>query len=148
MANQLYRKDGEQLLNSWLVGILWIKIVFTTLSVVENIWKMFMEADYNTPLVVANVMLAIFAIIGGYWLLHAEKRGFYLIVGTNIALAILSYYQYTQITFEEYGMYLNMAQQSALRGVWGGLGQILFIMLLMLLKKDGKNAYHVLWTNE
>lgn len=148
MANQISRKDGDQLLNSWLVGILWIKIVFTTLGIAGEIWKMFTDADYSSPLVVVNIVLAVCAVIGGYWLLHAEKRGFYLIVGANIALAILSYYQYTQISDEKYGMLYGMAKSSAFRGVWSSLCQILFIMLLMLLKKDEKNAYHVLWSNQ
>ena len=145
MTNQMFRQDGEQLLNSWLVGILWIKIIFSSLGIVGQIWKMITDASYASPLVAVNVVLAVCAVIGGYWLLQAEKRGFYLIVGANIALSILSYYQYTQITVEEYGMFFNMAQQSAFRGVWGSIAQIIFIMLLMLLKKNGKNAYNVIW---
>ena len=92
MTNQIFRQDGEQLLNSWLVGILWIKIVFSSLGIVGQIWKMLSNADYANPLVAINVVLAVCAVIGGYWLLQAEKRGFYLIVGANVALAILSYY--------------------------------------------------------
>lgn len=146
MTNQIFKQNEEQLLNSWFVAILWIKIVFTSLSIIGAIWKIFTDSD-DILLNVENILLAIGAVLGAYLLLKAQKNGFYLIVVTNIVLAMLSYYQFTQITVDEYGMMYDIAQQGALRGVLGSLGQIIFIMLLMLLKKDGRNAYQVIWNH-
>lgn len=146
MANQISNQHEEQLLNSWFVAILWVKIVFTSLSVIAAIWEIFTNSN-DILLDLENILLAIGAIFGAYLLLKAKKSGFYLIVVTNIILAMLSYYQFTQISVDEYGMIYNLAQQSAFRGVWGSIGQIIFIMLLMLLKKDGRNAYQVIWNH-
>lgn len=146
MANQISNQHEEQLLNSWFVAILWVKIVFTSLSVIAAIWEIFTNSN-DILLDLGNILLAIGAILGAYLLLKAKKMGFYLIVLTNIILAMLSYYQFTQISVDEYGMMYNLAQQSAFKGVWGSLGQIIFIMLLMLLKKDGRNAYQVIWNH-
>lgn len=146
MANQISNQHEEQLLNSWFVAILWIKIVFTSLSVIAAIWEIFTNSN-DILLDLGNILLAIGAILGAYLLLKAKKIGFYLIVLTNIILAMLSYYQFTQISVDEYGMMYDLAQQSAFRGVWGSIGQIIFIMLLMLLKKDGRNAYQVIWNH-
>ena len=146
MTNQILKQNEEQILNSWFIAILWIKIVFTSLRIIGAIWEIFTDSN-GVLLKLENILLAIGAVLGAYLLLKVEKRGFYLIVVTNIILAMLSYYQFTQITIDEYGMMYDIAQQSALRGVWGSLGQIIFIMLLMLLKKDGRNAYQVIWNH-
>lgn len=146
MENQIFRQDGGQLLNSWFVGIMWIKIVFSVLGIIGQVWHMFSDITSANPIVVISVVLAVCAVTGGYWLLGAEKKGFYMIVGANIALAILSYYQYTQISADECGMLYNMAKQEAFRGVWGNICNIIILMLLMLLRKNGKNAYEIIWT--
>lgn len=145
MTSQINKQREESKLNSWFVAILWVKITFTTLSVIGRMWKIFTDENYYTLLVAADVMLAICAIIGAYWLSKARKKGFYMIVGVNVVLAAIVFYQYTQITTNEYGALYDMARRTVLRGVWISLGQIALLMLLMLLKDNGKNAYQVIW---
>lgn len=85
MENQIFRQDGGQLLNSWFVGIMWVKIVFSVLGIIGQVWHMFSDITSANPIVVISVVLAVCAVTGGYWLLGAEKKGFYMIVGANIS---------------------------------------------------------------
>ncbi len=96
-------------------------------------------------MVLSNALLAACAVVGAFMLLNANKIGFYIIVAVNVIIGVLAFYQYTQISADQYGALYESIRSKALLGVFGCLGQIVVLMLLMLLKKDGKNAYQVLW---
>lgn len=88
------------------------------------------------------------AIAGFYWLLKAEKVGFYLLVGGCLINAIIAYIQYCNINVDDYGTMYSVARSMAFKGVWTSIGKIIFFMLLMLLKCEGKNVYQALWNKE
>ncbi len=147
-GNQAIRPESGQVLNSFLIAILWIKLAFTSLGILGQLWEFIKDADSIDPVMVTGIVLAICAVLGVYLLLKVEKTGFYLIVAADIAIAILSYYRYTHISASEYGMVYSFARELAFKGVWSNIGQIILLMLLMLLKRDGKNAYQVLWGSD
>lgn len=88
MAPNVLRNDRSQLLNSWFLGILWLKIAFTSFAIVLEIWKIFTQADYASPYLIINTILAICAVLGAFWLTQAEKKGFYLIVIANLLVEL------------------------------------------------------------
>ena len=116
----------QNVLNTWFVGILWLKIVFTSLSLITTVTKQ-INNDPNWVFFV-GIFLTLGAIIGAYMLTKAYKIGFYLVVLTNLASAVISYIICPDFMF-----------------VWPNLAQIALLLLLMLLKHDGKNVYQVLW---
>ena len=85
------------------------------------------------------------AIAGFYLLLKAEKVGFYLLIVGCLINAVLAYVQFCNINVDDYGTMYSVARSMAFKGVWTSIGKIIFFMLLMLLKCDGKNVYQVLW---
>ena len=85
------------------------------------------------------------AIAGFYWLLKADKVGFYLFIAGCLLNAAIAYVQYCNISVEEYGTMYSAARSMAFKGVWTSIGKIVLFMLLMLLRCDGKNVYQVLW---
>lgn len=61
---------------------------------------------------------------------------------------MIAYVQYCNIGIDDYGTMYSVARGIAFKGVWTSIGKIIFFMLLMLLKCDGKNVYQVLWNKE
>lgn len=142
MANQLSETKSDQKLNRIFVVILWINIFFTSVATFELIDKF---TSNNDTVVLLNALLSACAVVGAFLLIKANKKGFYIIVAVNVIMGFLAFYQYTQTSVDEYGILHESAKSGAVKGVLGCLGQIVVLMLLMLLKKDGKNAYQVLW---
>ena len=88
------------------------------------------------------------AIAGFYWLLEAEKVGFYLLVIGCLINAIIAYIKYCNINVDDHGTMYSVARSIAFKGVWTSIGKIIFLMLLMFLRCEGKNVYQVLWNKE
>lgn len=130
------------MLNRTFVVILWIKIFLTCGAVFEQIDK---YTSNNDTMVLFNALLSACAVVGAFLLIKANKKGFYILVAVNVIIGVLVFYQYTQISVDEYGMLYESAKSRAIIGILGCLGQIVVLLLLMLLKKDGKTAYQVLW---
>lgn len=132
-------------LNKWFTGILWVKIAFTSLGLISLIVSYIRQGNNNLPLECATVIITALAIVGAYQLTQANRLGFYLVVGTNLFAAIMSYVQYINLDPDDFGIFYDMASSRVLSGVWSGLAQIVILLLLMLIRQNGKNAYEVLW---
>lgn len=140
-------KNGNGL-NSWFNAILWLNLAFSGLGLIMNLINI-MKGDNAFDLYVIGSNCAVcIAIAGFFWLLKAEKVGFYLLVLGCLINAVLAYIQYSNITIDDYGTMYSVARTLAFKGVWTSVGKIVFFMLLMLLKCDGKNVYQVLWNKE
>ena len=140
-------KNGNGL-NSWFNAILWLNIAFSGLGLIMNLINL-MKGDNGFVLYALGSTCAVcIAIAGFFWLLKAEKVGFYLLVLGCLINAVLAYIQYSNITIDDYGTMYSVARTLAFKGVWTSVGKIVFFMLLMLLKCDGKNVYQVLWNKE
>lgn len=124
----LYLQTKSNVLNKWFVGILWLKIIFSSLQLVSSIIDQ-INGDPNWTFYVGT-LLALFAIGGAYLLANASKIGFYLVVSANLCIAIIS---------GAFGYNI---------GMWSSLAQIVLLLLLMLLSYNGKNVYQVLWGKE
>lgn len=133
-------------LNKWFTGILWIKIAFTSLGLISLVVNYIQQGSENLPWECATVIITALAIVGAYLLTKANRLGFYLVVGTNLFAAIMSYVQYINLDPDDFGMFYDMASSRVLSGVWSGLAQIVILLLLMLIRQNGKNAYEVLWS--
>ncbi len=144
--NVANKQSNTTKLSVWLVYILWLKVALTSLSIVYSITNMF-RADID-PREAFNLLLAVIAVIGAYRLIKADKVGFYLIVAVNLLLSFMSFFQYIHLTPDDYGYTFDILQNQVLMSLWGSFGQIVFLMLLMLIKKNGINAYQVLWANK
>ena len=125
------KTKADQLLHPALTIILKIKIFFTTIAVVASVVKIFQNLDTAMMTDWFDIFLAVVAIYGAWLMLQTKKIGFYLVILPNLITGIISLF---------YLPYMA-------KGVWMSFGQIAFIMLLMLLKRNGKNAYQVLWGN-
>lgn len=83
-------------------------------------------------------------IIGFCWMLKAKKEGFYLFVICCVINGTLLY-------LKRYGFGLDgfddpyFDTSNVLYYMVANLGKIIFFMLLMLLRRNGKNAYQVMW---
>lgn len=120
---------ADQLLHPVLTVILKIKVVLTTIAVIATVVNIFMNLDAVTMDDWLQIFLTVVAIYGAWLMLQTKKLGFYLVVIPHLIMGIISLF------FLPY----------MLKGLWMSFGQIAFIMLLMLLKRHGKNAYQVLW---
>ena len=137
-------KNGNGL-NSWFNAILWLNIAFSGLGLIMNLINL-MKGDNGFDLYTfGSTCTVCVAIAGFYWLLKAEKVGFYLLVIGCLINAIIAYIQYCNISVDDYGTMYSVARSMAFKGVWTSIGKIIFFMLLMLLRCEGKNVYQVLW---
>lgn len=140
-------KNGNGL-NSWFNAILWLNIAFSGLGLIMNLINL-MKGDNGFDLYALGSTCAVcIAIAGFYWLLKAEKVGFYLFVAGCLINAIIAYIQYCNISVDDYGTMYSVVRSMAFKGVWTSIGKIILFMFLMLLKCEGKNVYQALWNKE
>ena len=132
-------KNGNGL-NSWFNAILWLNIAFSGVGLIMSLINL-IKGDNGFDIYAFGSTCAVcIAIAGFYLLLKAEKVGFYLLI-----VGCLINVQYCNINVDDYGTMYSVARSMAFKGVWTSIGKIIFFMLLMLLKCDGKNVYQVLW---
>lgn len=112
--------------NGAMVAILWISIIANAISILNSLSRI-----DTMPLDYLSIILALVTISGAYLILRLNKWGYWLMVGPRILMMVIGL---TMISSIDVGaLFLQ------------NLGQIAFLSLLMLLKKDGMNAYQVLW---
>lgn len=113
-------------LNNVFVTILWISIIANAISILNNLRRI-----DTMPLGYLSVILALASIGGAVLILRLNKWGYWLMVGSRILIIVIGL---SMTSLIDVGSLLTQ-----------NLGQITFLSLLMLLKKDGMNAYQVLW---
>lgn len=145
--NNMELKNGNGL-NSWFNAILWLNIAFSGVGLIMDFISLMRGDNVFDLYVLGSTCAVCIAIAGFYWLLKAEKFGFYLIIVGCLINAVLAYVQYCNISIDEYGSMYSLARSMAIDGVWKSVGKIIFFMLLMLLRCEGRNVYQVLWNKE
>lgn len=140
-------RNGNSL-NSWFNAILWLNIVFSGGGLLVSLIRMMKGGSECDLYTLGNICAVCVAIAGFYWLLKAEKVGFYLLVSGCLLNAIIAYIKYCNISMEEYGILYSTARSIAFKGVWTSVVKITFFMLLMLLRCGSKNVYQVLWNKK
>lgn len=119
-------------LHDALVIILWLSIIGTAYSIIRSFGALGEELFSYFEL-----LLALASIFGAVLILRLNKNGYWMMVWSRILMALAGLL---------YASSLENASSYIVNGVLiRNLGQIVFLSLLMLLKKDGKNAYQVLW---
>lgn len=137
--------DNTRLLNQALVVVLWIKLLLSALWLLLGICVHFTESlgmpvweDYLAW------ALSLVAICGTWLFLKVNRWGFYLLAGSNlisIGWAIVDCCTICPVaqeipSFSMSPMWINIVINA---------GELALILLLMLLKQNGKNAYWILW---
>lgn len=124
------------LLNSFLVAILCLSIMFNAFGIIASFGKT--EYDVFSQV---ELFLALASIAGSLLILRLNKWGYWIMVGARILIIVVGIIQVN--TLEKKGFVIPDSAISGL--VIRNLSQIVFLSLLMLLRKDGKSAYQVLW---
>ena len=140
-------KNGNGL-NSGFNAILLLNIAFSGVGLIITLRNLIKGGNGFDLYTLGSTCTVCVAIAGFYWLLKAEKVGFYLLVIGCLINAIIAYIQYCNINVDDYGTMYSVARSIAFKGVWTSIGKIIFFMLLMLLRCEGKNVYQVLWNKE
>lgn len=115
-------KNGNGL-NSWFNAILWLNIAFSGLGLIMNLINL-MKGDNGFDVYALGSTCAVcIAIAGFFWLLKAEKVGFYLFVAGCLINAIIAYIQYCNISVDDYGTMYSVVRSMAFKGVWTSIGK-------------------------
>ncbi|MGM9843124.1 MAG: hypothetical protein ACI30S_02740 [Muribaculaceae bacterium] len=131
-------------LNSWFNAILWLNIILSGIGLILNVIGVISENIVDLYIIVSFISVSL-AVFGLYRMLREDRKGFYCFVAGCLINAIIGYIQYANISADDYGLAYNMARSASFKVVWVSLGKIVFIMLLMLLRSNGRNVYQVLW---
>ncbi|MGN1172318.1 MAG: hypothetical protein ACI4SO_00870 [Muribaculaceae bacterium] len=131
-------------LNSWFNAILWLNIILSGIGLILNVIGAISENIVDLYIIVSFISVSL-AVFGLYRMLREDRKGFYCFVAGCLINAIIGYIQYANISADDYGIAYNMARSESFKVVWVSLGKIVFIMLLMLLRSNGRNVYQVLW---
>lgn len=123
-------------LNSLLVFLLGISIIGTAYRIITELSGINITVDFYTVL---SIILALTSIAGSILILLLNKWGYWMMVGSRVLLILLMILQFDNLGGQV--QYSGLISQA----VFSNLGQIAVLSLLMLLKKNGMNAYQVLW---
>ena len=138
--------ENTRLLNQVLVVVLWIKLVLTSLWLLLGIYVHIIE-DWGMPVWedYLSWALSLVAICGTWFFLKVNRWGFYLLVGTNLVNIIWAVVNYCTLSpdFQE-TLSVSMSQRF-INSIAVNAGQFALLLLLMLLKQNGQNAYRTLW---
>ena len=134
MKNVLKTKEN-QLFHPVLTVILWIKIVLVSLVFIAVMTDLVRHIELGTVKFnnFLEVFLTISVIYGAFRMLANRRIGFFLVIIPYLIIGIDSLFRLP---------YIN-----AVLGVAIGFGQVAILLLLMNLRRDGRNAYQVLWDN-
>ena len=119
---------ANKYLNSWLTYILCLQMILSAVGLVMGFVDLITKPEGIQTIDLLELLLSTIPVVGALLLLLVKRIGFYLMVIPYLLVGILC-----------------MIPPCQWEGVEMCFGEIAFIMLLMLLKKNGKNAYQVLW---
>lgn len=135
-------------LNNILVALLWISIVINALSIIGSFTNHNADGLVSPLWQFVEIVLACTSVLGSWLILQVRKVGFYLMVGSRLAMILVCYFEAQQLlnseTVSTLGM--NLSASSMMVGsLVQNLGQIIFLSALLTLRKNGKSGYDVLW---
>ncbi len=144
-----YPQDG-QVLNKVLVTVLWLKFAGTIVALFGLFYDVFLHKGIYAHGVSAfqgiiNIFLTLLVLLGLYLFLKVNRYGFYLIAIVLVSTALVSFLSVIELNTNEFADQI-LRSRLFYAGILN-LVQLIVLMLLMLLKRYGKNAYQVLWKN-
>lgn len=129
--------------------ILWLSIVFTGISLVGTVFSSNSNSVISPIWLIADVLLGVASIYGAYQILQTQKEGYSIMVTTRLLIIVLTYFEVQDLlnhSDARMDMYVRrVASDAFTRSVLVNLGQILFLSLLLMLRKNGKSGFDVLW---
>ena len=133
--------------------IMWLSIIFTGLSLVGTVFGNFgqnSDATISPVWMVIEAMIGATSICGAYQILQVQKTGYHLLVFTRIAIIILTYFEAQDLLnspqVEMLGSYVHRYTSDILtRTFFVNIGQIIFLSLILTLRKNGRSGFDVLW---
>ena len=139
-------KDTNQF-NQVLVFILWLSLI---INVGDAILTLIRSVNYAEEVLVQdsfiNIPLYVCSAIGCYMFLQKKATGFYIILALRIFTIGYIIHKSQNLGSSTLSPHLSELQANFLtRDIFVNIGQIIFILLIMLLRKNGKNAYQILW---
>lgn len=111
-----------------------ILVVFLLLGVLGGIFQLireFSHIDDNPIMSIISILLLLISLYGIYLILCLKKMGYWLLIIPKVIDIIVALFVFPGYIVK------NVIVMD--------LGLIVFITLLMLLRKNGKNAFQLLW---
>lgn len=133
-------------LNPWFNAVLWLNIIFSGIGLIISVIGLLKENSADSYVIGSYVSVCV-VLVGLYRMLKEDKNGFYFFVAGCLLNAVVAFIQYANMSADDYGIAFSVARTMVFKVVWTSLAKIVFIMLLMLLRNNGKNVYQVLWNN-
>lgn len=150
MTNEVHKimklsKEKSKELSNWFRGFLWIMIMLYAGSIVYTLVTInqiqFLGAG------IASIFLQITFIIGAYLMNKARKEGFYLVIGSWIIQTLCCVIAYGFLNYHVVLMGDSLSTSASWRiAVLSVLFWLLLLLGFMSIKKNGKNAFKVLWS--
>ena len=138
--------DKGNNLNPWFNAVLWLNIIFSGIGLIISVIGLLKENSADSYVIGSYVSVCV--VLGGlYRMLKEDKNGFYFFVAGCLLNAVVAFIQYANMSADDYRIAFSVARTMVFKVVWTSLAKIVFIMLLMLLRNNGKNVYQVLWNN-
>ena len=133
-------------LNPWFNAVLWLNIIFSGIGLIISVIGLLKENSADSYVIGSYVSVCV-VLVGLYRMITEDKNGFYFFVAGCLLNAVVAFIQYANMSADDYGIAFSVARTMVFKVVWTSLAKIVFIMLLMLLRNNGKNVYQVLWNN-
>lgn len=147
-------------INPWFAGLMWFLIGITMTGLMIGFVSM-IQGEFEEFSVFFLVPLALYIaiIVGAYMLIKAKKAGFYtlllaflVMIGINVFQLVLFWNGINEYDPEESEVnpgfeaiaYLAILMAEVM-AIAFYVGQLITFLLIMLIKKDGRNVYQVLW---
>lgn len=118
-----------------LDAVLCLCLTFSTFKLFSTLFR-----DNYSEISYPYIVLAVLFITGTFLMLRFNKWGYWIMVGSRILLTI-----YCLWCLCEYKFLCEALSVLEYCYIFIPLAQVVVISLLMLLKKNGMNAYQVLW---
>jgi len=155
---QFFRHNSA--ISPWFAGLMWFLIVLTMTGLILGLLSV-IQNGFEGLSVYFLVSMALFSaiIVGAYMLIKAKKAGFYtlllaflVMIGINVFQLVLFWNGINEYDPEESEVnpgfeaiaYLAILMAEVM-AIAFYVGQLITFLLIMLIKKDGRNVYQVLW---
>lgn len=137
-------EEKSEELSIWFKGYLWIMILFCAISIIYCLFTINQIQYLSTGII--SVVLGFTFVVGLYLMNKARKEGFYIAIGSMIILTLCSVIAYGFLNYHAAPMGVSMSSSTSWQiVVLSCVFHILLLLGFMSIKKNGKNAFQVLW---
>jgi hypothetical protein len=140
-------------LHGLVTFIMGLSIVITGLSIIGSFWDVinWSPDSITSPIwVMAEILLMLLSIYGAYKILKTQKIGYKIIVFTRLAFIAVTYFEVSEFINSPDVVDTNYdvqkyASDILTKTVIVNIGQIIFLSLILMLRKNGRSGWDVLW---